>query len=400
MPEALIVDAIRIPRAKVKTGEGVYADLKPVELLQPLLNGLTERNHFDSSEVEDVLLGCSTQTGDQGANLAKIATLYAGWSDNVSGVTLNRFCCSGLDAINLAASKIMSGVESLVVAGGIEQISRVPMFSDKGSWYTDPKVMRATRFMHMGLAADLIAAQEKFTREQLDQLALQSHQRAANAIQRGYFDRSLVPVLDKQGSPLLTQDNSVRANSNLQQLSQLPASFSSLIESGQKLVNQVYPQTTLTALHSPGNSPALVDGASLVLMASSDRCKQLDLKPRARLRHFANSSDEPVRMLTGHLRATEKLLRATKLKPADIDLWEVNESFAASVLKFQQQFAIPKQRLNVNGSAISLGHPLGATGGNLLGTLLDELERQDLQRGIIAICGGAGLGVATLIERL
>jgi acetyl-CoA C-acetyltransferase len=400
MHEAMIVDAVRIPRAKANAQLGAYCELKPVDLLKPLFDALVERNKLDSSEVEDVLLGCSTQSGDQGSNLAKIASLYAGWSDRVSGVTLNRFCCSGLDAINLGASKIIAGMESLVVAGGVEQLSRVPMFADKGPWYSDPKVMKATRFMHMGLAADLIAQQQGFSREQLDLLALQSHQRAAHATEQGYFSRSLISVCDKQGSPLLAQDNTVRSDQTLAALARLPASFSAYVEMAQPLVEQTYPGTSLAAIHSAGNSPALVDGASLVLMASASACQKLGLKPRARLRHFANGSDEPVKMLTGHLRATEKLLKATGLTAADIDLWEVNESFAATVLNFQQQFAIDMQQINVNGSAIALGHPLGATGGNLLGTLLDELERRGLQRGVVAICGGAGVGVATLIERL
>jgi len=399
MHEALIIDAVRIPRARAKAENGVYSKLKPVDLLKPLFQALSERNQLDSAEVEDVLLGCSTQSGDQGSNLAKIASLYAGWSDQVSGATLNRFCCSGLDAINLAASKVMSGMESLVVAGGVEQLSRVPMFADKGPWYSDPKVMKATRFMHMGLSADLIAVQNNYSRAQLDQLAQQSHERAANASEHGYFDRSLVPVNDDQGRPLLTQDESIRADISLDKLAKLPPSFTDFVAHSQPLIDKAYPGTTLEARHSAGNSPALVDGASLVLLASQERCEALKLKPRARIRHFANASDEPVRMLTGHLRATEKLLHACDLKASDIDLWEINESFASTVLMYKEHFSIDNQRLNVNGSAIALGHPLGATGGNLLGMLLDELERRDLKRGIVAICGGAGVGVATLVER-
>lgn len=400
MQQALIVDAIRIPRAKAKTGEGAYAGLKPVDLLKPLFNGLTERNQFSSSEVEDVLLGCATQSGGQGANLGKIASLYAGWSDSVSGASINRFCCSGLDAINLGASKILSGMESVVVAGGVEQLSQVPMFSDKGAWYSDADVMKATRFMHMGLAADLIASQQGFSRQQLDQLALRSHQRAANASKLGYFDKSLVAIKDPQGLALLSHDNNIRGDTDLAKLSTLSPIFADFVASAQPLIKQVYPQSQLQTLHTRGNAPALVDGASLVLLASADACKRLNLTPRARLRHFANASDEPVRMLTGHLRSTEKLLRATGLRPDDIDLWEVNESFAATVLMYQRQFNIDDDRLNVNGSAIAMGHPLGATGGNLLATLLDELERRDLGRGIVSICGGAGVGVTTLIERV
>tara|TARA_R110001592_G_scaffold147751_5_gene372263 strand:- start:1830 stop:3029 length:1200 start_codon:yes stop_codon:yes gene_type:complete len=399
MPSAMIVDAVRIPRASIR-GEAAYAALKPVDLLRPLFTAIAERNQLDSAAVEDVLLGCSTQTGDQGANIAKIATLYAGWSDRVSGVTLNRFCCSGLDAINLAASKIMSGMESVLIAGGVEQLSAVPMFSDRGPWYSDPKVMKATRFMHMGLSADLIASQQDFSREQLDACALQSHQRAASAADNAYFARSLIPICDQNGQPLLARDNALRPQLNRDKLAALPSSFADFVEQGQRLVNQVYPASLLTPLHTAGNSPALVDGASLLLLASEGACKHLSLTPRARITHYANGSDEPVRMLTGHLRATEKLFAATGLNAADIDLWEVNESFAASVLYFQKHFNIASEKLNINGGAIALGHPLGATGGNLMGTLLDEMERQDLQRGIVSICGGAGVGVSTLIERL
>jgi acetyl-CoA C-acetyltransferase len=399
MQSAVIVDAVRIPRASIR-GTAAYGALKPVDLLQPLFTALAERNQLDSAEVEDVLLGCSTQNGDQGANIAKIAALYSGWSEQVSGVTLNRFCCSGLDAINLAASKIMSGMESVLVAGGVEQLSAVPMFSDRGAWYSDPKVMKATRFMHMGLSADLIASQQGFSREHLDSCALQSHQRATTAASNGYFNRSLIPVRDHNNLTLLGSDNTVRPQLSRQQLTALPSSFADFVQQGQALVSKIYPNTKLEAFHTAGNSPALVDGASLLLLASEDACSRLSLTPRARIVHYANASDEPVRMLTGHLRATEKLFAATGLQASDIDLWEVNESFAASVLYFQQYFNIANEQLNVNGGAIALGHPLGATGGNLMGTLLDELERRNLKRGIVAICGGAGVGVTTLIERL
>ena len=400
MNQAYIVDAVRIPRARAKGKEGAYGNLQAIELLEPLFHAIEARNHLDSSQVEDVLLGCNTQTAQQGANLAKISALYAGWSDKVPGVTINRFCCSGLDAINMGAAKIMSGMESLVVAGGVEKISSVPMFSDNGPWFSDPKVIQKTRFLHMGLAADLIAQQQDYSRETLDALALQSHQRAAHASKNNYFSNSLIPIKDKQGKPVINQDDCIREHINIEKLSQLPTSFSDFTEVGQAVVNQVYPHDKLQALHSAGNSPALVDGASLILLASEKKCLELNLKPRARIRYFSNASDEPVKMLTGHIRAMEKMLDATGLKASDIDLWEVNESFAASVLNFKKHFKIQDSQLNVNGSAIAMGHPLGATGGNLLGMLLDELERQQKKLGVIAICGGAGVGVVTLIERM
>jgi acetyl-CoA C-acetyltransferase len=399
MNDAFIIDAVRIPRAKVNAEGGAYAHLKPVDLLSPLFTAISERNNLPSDTVEDVLLGCSTQSGEQGSNIAKIAALYAGWSDQVSGVTLNRFCCSGLDAINLAASKIMSGMESIVVAGGIEQISQVPMFSDKGPWFSNKTVIKKTKFLHMGLSADLIATQNHYQRKDLDKLAKDSHDRASHAQKNGYFSKSLITIKDKNGQAILAADNGVRDNISADKLAALPASFTGFKEMGQLVVNQVYTDE-LQTLHSPGNSPALVDGASLLLIASEDACQQYDLKPRARIRHFANASDEPVKMLTGHIRSTEKLLKACNLNTDDIDLWEVNESFAASLMNFRDHFKIDNDILNVNGSAIAMGHPLGATGGNLTSILLDELERRKLTRGIISICGGAGVGVTTLIERV
>ena len=399
MNNAFIVDAVRIPRAKVNAEGGAYAQLKPVDLLAPLFNAISSRNNLPSDAVEDVLLGCSTQSGDQGSNIAKIAALYAGWSDQVSGATINRFCCSGLDAINLAASKIMSGMEDIVVAGGIEQISQVPMFADKGPWFSDKNVMKKTKFLHMGLSADLIATQNNYQRSDLDQLAEDSHKRAAYAQQNGYFDKSLITIKDKDGNAILESDNGIRENISKEKLAALSASFTAFKDMGQLVVDQVY-KDQLQTLHSPGNSPALVDGASLVLIASERACEKYSLTPRARICHFANGSDEPVKMLTGHITATQKLLNACKLSPQDIDLWEVNESFASSVMNYRDHFSIDNTKLNVNGSAIAMGHPLGATGGNLMGILLDELERQGLKRGIVSICGGAGVGVTTLIECL
>ena len=399
MNEAYIVDMVRLPRAQA-TAKGAYSDLTPVDLLKPLFIALTERQPLNPIDVEDVLLGCATQSGEQGANIGKIASLYAGWPAQVSGVTLNRFCCSGQDAINLAAAKIMSGMESLVVAGGVEHLGRVPMFSDQGAWFSNPEVSAATRFMHMGLSADLLAVQHGYERARLDEFSLRSHQRAARAINEGRFDGSLVKICDDHGSPLLQQDDAVRTTASLESMARLPAAFTDFVAQGAGVVAQVYPQDTLEARHSVANAPALVDGASLVLLGSGDRCRELGLQPRARVRFFSNASDEPVRMLTGHIRSTEKLLKSTGLQAGDIDFWEVNESFAASVLLFQESFSIPDDKLNVNGGAIALGHPLGATGGNLLATLVDILEQHNTELGIVSICGGAGVGVTTLVERL
>lgn len=394
MQQACIVDAVRLPRAKIGKTGSVYSEKRPVALLKPLFNALATRHSLNTSVVDDVILGCNTQIEGQGANVAKTAALYAGWSDAVSGATVNRFCCSGLDAINIAASKIKSGMNDIVVAGGVEQISQVPMFKDKGDWFSDPSVMRATRFMHMGLSADLIANQMRFTREQLDAYALRSHQRAANAAEQGYFSGSIVPLEDGA----IEVDNAIRGASTAEQFAALPVAFGDALEQARPML-EAGGLKGLRCQHSAGSSPALVDAASLVLLASEAACQTHQLPIRAKVTHAKDGSADPVIMLTGHITATEKLLASAGLKADDIDLWEINESFASSVLNYQRHFAIPDDKLNVNGGAIAMGHPLGATGGILLATALDELERRQLKRAVIAIPGGAGVGVATLIER-
>lgn len=394
MQQACIVDAVRLPRARIGKTGSKYSELRPVDMLKPLFKALTSRQPLETSLVDDVILGCNTQVDGQGANIAKTAALYAGWSDSVSGATVNRFCCSGLDAINIAASKIKSGMSDIVVAGGVEQISQVPMFKDKGDWFSNPKVMRATRFMHMGLSADLIACHLGFSREQLDAYALRSHQRATNAAELNYFSKSLVPIEENA----LAIDNAIRPEATPAQFEALPVAFAEALE-------QAKPALAAAGLegiecrHSAGSSPALVDGASLVLLASEKACREQQLPIRARVTQAKDASADPVIMLTGHIKATEKLLASAGLSASDIDLWEINESFAASVLNFQRHFAIADDIFNVNGGAIAMGHPLGATGGILVSTVLDELERRDLKRALIAIPGGAGVGVATLIER-
>jgi len=403
MHEAVIIDAVRIPRA-ISKPQGSYAALSAVDLLHPLFKALEERNALDTQQVDDVLLGCVTQTADQGANIAKTASLYAGWSNSISGCTLNRFCCSGLDAVNLGAAKIAAGIEQLVVAGGVEHMSRVPMFSDQGAWFSNPAVAAQTRFVHMGVAADLIASRNHFSRAELDQITLQSHQRAREATDQQRFQRSLVPVPVGFGNnttaiPLVEQDEAIRSLTP-ERLAKLPTAFDQQCDESRKTVSSVYPNVKLTSHHSIANAPAIVDGASLLLLASPDMAQQQQWQPRARIVTFANASCEPVQMLTGHVLATEKILRANQLDAEQIDLWEVNESFAASILYYQRHFSIREQQINVNGGAIAMGHPLGATGGNLIATLLDELERRHLHRGMVAICGGAGVGVATLIERI
>ncbi|GMG86721.1 acetyl-CoA C-acyltransferase [Biformimicrobium ophioploci] len=398
--EVMILDAVRLPRAVAKPEAGAYANYKAVELLKPLYKALEERGDFKASQVDDVLLGCNTQVGDQGANIAKISAMFAGWPDTVPGATINRFCCSGLDAINLGASKIAMGVNSLVVAGGVEHISRVPMFSDKGAWFSDPAVIKSSKFMHMGLSADLIAGMEGYDSETLNEYSLRSHQRAADASKSGRFGRSLVPIKGEQGEAIIASDEGIRPNASMEKLAQLPTAFGKFIDQVKPMVDAFYPGVVFEARHTPANSPALVDGASLVVMASRSFCEEQGLKPRARVISFAEASDEPVRMLTGHIRATEKVLERAGLTADEIDLWEVNESFVAPTLKYQKDFNIPDDKFNVNGGAIAMGHPLGATGGNLVSMLIDELEERGLTKGVVSICGGAGVGVATLIERV
>lgn len=396
MLDAYIVDGVRTPRGRATKGH--FKNLRPVDLLKPLYEALEQRCSMDSIIVEDVVLGCVTAVGDQGANIAKISALFAGWHDNVAGITVNRFCCSGLDAINLASAQLSGGVADVMVAGGVESLSSVPMFSDKGAWFSDPDVSNATRFLHMGIAADLIATLENIERLSLDEFALRSHERARVAQIEKRFDSAMVPIQNSDGESLAF-DESVR-ELDLEKLESMQPIFEN-IEEGRfdNLARTQYPQlSAVNHLHHVATSPAQVDGAALLLLANGKGLKTHGLKPKARIVQAATASADPVMMLTGHIAATEKLLVRTGLKKENIDLWEINESFAASVINFQNHFSIDSAQLNVNGGAIALGHPLGATGGVLIITLMNELIRQGKKRGIAAIPGGAGVGVATLIE--
>lgn len=396
MLEAYIVDGVRTPRGRAVKGH--LRDIRPVDLLKPLFKALEQRSRIDSSIVEDVVLGCVTAVGSQGANIAKIAALYAGWSASVAGITVNRFCCSGLDALNFAAAQLTCGVADVMVAGGVESLSSVPMFSDKGAWFSDPDVSKTTRFLHMGIAADLIATLGKIERSSLDEFALRSHERARTAQTEKRFASVVVPIKNPAGESL-TIDESVR-DIDLQKLNSMQPIFGNLDDGRfDTLALSQYPQLkAINHLHHVATSPAQVDGAALLLLANEQGIATHSLRPKARIVQAASASAEPVVMLTGHIFAAEKLLARAGLKAADIDLWEVNESFAASVINFQNHFSIDSAHLNVNGGAIALGHPLGATGGVLIITLMNELIRQGKKRGIAAIPGGAGVGVATLIE--
>ncbi len=377
-------------------------EVKPIDLLGTCLRGIQERNQLDTAEVEDVIMGCVTPIDEQGYNIAKSAALYSGWADSVAGMQLNRYCASGLEAVNLAAMQIGAGWGRLLVAGGVESMSRVPMGSDGGAMLFDPEVLTRVGHIPQGVAADLIATIEGFTREQLDTVALASQQRAAAAWEKGYFAPSVLPIKDRNGLTILDKDEHIRPESTLETLGNLPPAFERIGHQGfDDMAIQKYPFVEkIHHLHTAGNSSGIVDGAAAVLVGSAESGKSLGLKPRAKILAAATVSVEPVIMLTGPAPAARKALKMAGLNVSDIDLWEMNEAFASPLLKFQKDLDLPADILNVNGGAIAMGHPLGATGAMLLGTLLDELERRDLTTGLVAMCVGGGMGIATIIERV
>lgn len=399
--QAFIYDAIRTPRGKGKT-DGSLHSVKPVSLISNLLRTLQQRNDLDTAKVDDVIMGCVTAVGDQGADIAKTASLAANWNETVSGVTLNRFCASGLEAVNLAAMKVRSGWEHLVVAGGVESMSRVPMGSDGGAWAMDPATNMQTGFMPQGIGADLIATIEGFSREDVDRFALNSQRKAAQARASGYFDKSIVPVIDQNGVVILKEDEFIRPDTTLEGLGQLKASFQMMGEMGFDSVarNKYHHIEKINHIHTPGNSSGIVDGATTVLIGSEAIGKELGLTPRARIVSTAVTSTDPTIMLTGPGPAARKALAVAGMSIDQIDLFEVNEAFASVVMRFQREFNLSDEKINVNGGAIAMGHPLGATGAMILGTLLDELERRQLRFGLATLCVGGGMGIATIIERV
>lgn len=401
VPQAFIYDAIRTPRGLGKPCGALY-EVKPVNLLADLLNHLQARNGFDTDAVDDIVLGCVTPVGEQGADIAKTAALVAGWKDNVAGVSLNRFCASGLESVNVAAMKIRSGWEHLVIAGGVESMSRVKMGADGGAWSMDPETSLATDYMPQGVGADLIATLDGYSREDVDAFAARSHQRAANAWQRGTFANSVIPVHDRNGMLLLGQDQLVRPDCSVTSLAKLKPAFAYL---GQTVFDSVakrrYPQVgKIHHVHTPGNASGIVDGAALVLVGSAEAGLKWGLKPRARIVATAVIGADPTIMLTGPVPATQKALAVAGLTIDDIDLFEVNEAFAAVVMRFMNELNISADIVNVNGGSIAMGHPLGATGAIILGSLLDELEARNLKRGLATLCVGGGMGIATIIERV
>lgn len=399
--EALIFDAIRTPRGRGKAS-GALHEVKPVTLLTGLLNELQERNQFATEAVDDVVMGCVTAIGDQGAVIAKTAALAAGWNDDVAGLVLNRFCASGLEAVNTAAMKVRSGWENLVVAGGVESMSRIPMGSDGGAWAMDPETNFQTGFMPQGIGADLIATLDGYSRNDVDHFAVESHKRAAAAWQRRAFDKSVVPVLDRNGLTMLDHDELIRADSSVETLAGLKASFQMMGEMGfDGVARKRYPQVeAINHVHSPGNSSGIVDGAAAVLIGSEQAGQRFGMKARARVVATAVVGTDPTIMLTGPVPAARKALAVAGMDVSDIDLFEVNEAFASVVMRFMNEMKVSHDIVNVNGGAIAMGHPLGATGAMILGTLLDELEARDLKTGLVTLCVGGGMGIATIIERI
>ncbi|WP_248750160.1 acetyl-CoA C-acetyltransferase [Pseudomonas sp. MWU15-20650] len=401
MTQALIFDAIRTPRGKGKA-DGALHSVKPVNLVAGLLTALAQRSDLDTRQVDDIVLGCVTPIGDQGADIAKTAALVADWDISVAGVQVNRFCASGLEAVNLGAMKVRSGFEDLVVVGGVESMSRVPMGSDGGAWVLDPQTNMHSHFTPQGIGADLIATLEGFTREDVDTFALQSQRKAARARADGSFNKSLIAVQDQNGIVLLDHDEFIRGDSTLEGLGKLKPSFEMMGQMGfDATALRVYSQVErIQHVHTPGNSSGIVDGAALMLIGSEAKGRELGLQPRARIVATAVTSTDPTIMLTGPAPATRKALAKAGLRVEDIDLFEVNEAFASVVLKFIKDMGIDAARVNVNGGSIALGHPLGATGCAILGTLLDELEVRQQRYGLATLCVGGGMGIATIIERL
>ena len=401
--EAFIYDAVRTPRGRGKANGSLHG-VKPVSLVVGLIDELRERNPgLDPAAIEDILLGVVSPVGDQGSCIARTAALVAGLPDTVAGFQLNRFCASGLEAVNIAAQKVRSGFDQLLIGGGVESMSRVPMGSDGGAWGSDPATNYATYFVPQGIGADLIATIEGFSREVVDAYAVRSQELAAKSWAGGYFANSVVAVVDQNGLTVLDRDEHMRPESTVDSLGKLPASFAGVGEAGgfDAVAMQKYHSVEkINHVHTAGNSSGIVDGAALVLVGSEQVGTDLGLTPRARVAATATSGADSTIMLTGPTPATQKLLAHAGLSVDDIDLFEINEAFASVVLRYRKDLGIPDEKLNVNGGAIAMGHPLGATGAMLVGTMIDELERRDATRAVVTLCIGGGMGVATLIERV
>jgi acetyl-CoA C-acetyltransferase len=401
MAEAYIYDAVRTPRGKGKK-DGSLHEITGLSLATQVLEALRDRNDLDTSKVDDVILGCVSPVGEQGADIARTAVLSAGWAQTVAGVQINRFCASGLEAVNMAAAKVKSGEADFAVGGGIEAMSRVPMGSDGGAWPVDPTSAFPTYFVPQGVSADMIATKYGFSRDDVDAYSMESHKRAAAAWADGRFSKSVIAVKNQLGLVQLDRDETIRPNTDMQSLGALNASFAMMGEMAfDAVINQRYPEVErVNHVHTPGNSSGIVDGSAGVLIGTLEAGEALGLKPRARIVGAASIGSEPSIMLTGPEFVTKKLLAKLGMTTADIDVWELNEAFAAVVLRYMQALDIPHDKMNVNGGGISMGHPLGATGAMITGIALDELERSDKSTALITLCIGGGMGTATVIERV
>lgn len=403
MAEAYVYDAVRTPRGKGKN-TGTLHETTALSLATQALAAIRDRNNLDTSKIDDVYLGCVTPIGEQGSDIARIAVLNANYAESVAGVQVDRFCASGLEAVNIAAAKVKSGEADLAIGGGVEAMSRVPMGSNGGSWASDPSIAMKTYFVPQGIGADTIATKYGFSRTDVDAYAVQSQQRAAKAWKEGRFKKSIVPVKDQLGVTLLDHDEHMRPDTTLQSLGALDPSFQAqgeMMPGFDAVIQQRYPELErVNHVHHAGNSSGIVDGAAAVLIGSKEMGDALGLKPRARILGGASIGSEPSIMLTGPEFVTAKLLKRLGMTTKDIDLWELNEAFAAVVLRWVQAFDLDMEKVNVNGGSIAMGHPLGATGAMILGTMVDELERSNKERALITLCVGAGMGTATVIERM
>ncbi len=402
MPEAFIYDYVRTPRGRGKA-DGALHEVTALNLAAQALGAIKTRNNLDTALVDDVVMGVVDPVGEAAADIARTAALVAGFGDSVAGVQINRFCASGLDAVNFASAQIMSGQQELAVGGGVESMSRVGIGSAGGAWAMDPSIAVAHYFLPQGISADLIATKYGFSRDDVDAYAVESQKRAATAWDEGRFDRSVMKVKDVNGLTILAKDEHMRPGTTMQSLAALKPSFTQMGELGgfDVVAIQAHPEVEfVNHVHHAGNSSGIVDGAAAVLIGSKNSAQKTGLKPRARVRAFANIGSDPALMLTGPVDVTKKVLKSAGMEISDIDLFEVNEAFASVVLRFLQAFALDPAKVNANGGAIALGHPLGATGAMILGTLVDELERRNLSTGLVTLCIGAGMGTATIIERL
>ena len=401
MADCYIYDHVRTPRGKGKSDGGLH-EVTALELATQVLENLRDRNNLDTSTVDDVVLGCVDPVGEQGGNIARIAVMNADYAQTTAGVQINRFCASGLEATNMAAAKVMSGEADMAIGGGVESMSRVGMGASGGAWSSDPSIALKSYFTPQGIGADLIATKYGFSRDDVDAYACESQKRAQNAWDSGHFSKSVIPVKDINGLTILDRDEHIRPDTTMQSLAALQPSFASLGEFAfDGVATDRYPEVEyLNHVHHAGNSSGIVDGSAGILLGTKEMGEALGLKPRARIRTMASIGSEPCIMLTGPSDVSRKALKKAGMEVGDIDLYELNEAFASVVLRMMQALDIPHDRINVNGGAIAMGHPLGATGAMLLGTVLDELERRDLNTALATLCVGAGMGTATIIERV